>query len=90
MPTSPEQPNQAINLMDYAAAARALGGGITENWLRKAVREGRIPHTRLSDRVIRFTEDDVRAIVAQYRVEPVEAPRKKSTAPAPSRRKKAS
>lgn len=90
MPTQPEQPPQAMHLMDYDEAAAALGGGITATWLRRACRERRIPHTRMSDRVIRFTEDDIRAIIAQYRVEPVEAPPVKSSTPAPSRRRRAS
>ena len=87
MPTQPEPPN-TLRLMDYAEAAAALGGGITEHWLRKAVRERRIPHTRMSDRVIRFTESDIRSIFEQHRVEPapVEAPRKST--PTPTRGRK--
>ncbi len=84
MPTQPETPEP----MTYEEAASRLS--VSVNWLRQAVRDKTIPHTKLSDRVIRFTEDDLRAILAQSRVEPVEAPPKKSSTPAPSRRKRAS
>jgi excisionase family DNA binding protein len=85
---SPE-PQSPPKLMTYAEAAEVLGGAVTENWLRTAVREKRIPHTRLSDRVIRFTEADLLAFYEQSRVEPAPAPRK-SSGPRPSRAKRAS
>lgn len=85
----PAQPTESdVVFMTYAEAAEALGGGVTEHWLRKAVRERRVAHSRLSDRVIRFTVDDLAAIRESARVEPTEKP--KATGPAPSRRKRAS
>jgi hypothetical protein len=83
---SPE-PQSPIKLMTYAEAAERLDDAVTEHWLRVAVRENRIPHTRLSDRVIRFTEDDLLEVLKQARVEPQPVPRKQS-GPTPSRRKR--
>ena len=84
MPTT--EPTQITPVfMEYAEAAQLLG--VTEHWLRKAVREKTVAHSRLSDRVVRFTDEDIAAIRERSRVEP-EAPREKSsTAPKPTRRR---
>jgi excisionase family DNA binding protein len=71
--------------LTYAEAADRLG--VTEHWLRKAVREKRVAHSRLSDRVIRFTAEDIDAIREASRVAP-EAKASKS-GPTPSRRRTA-
>ena len=85
MPTT--EPTQITPVfMEYAEAAQLLG--VTEHWLRKAVREKAVAHSRLSDRVVRFTDEDIAAIRERSRVEP-EAPQEKSSAPKPSRRRSA-
>lgn len=72
-------------LMGYEEAASALG--VSEHWLRKQVREGRIPHTRLSDRVVRFTTADLDELMESRRVE---AKVEKPKALKPSRTRRAS
>jgi excisionase family DNA binding protein len=76
----PSQPT----FLTYAEAAELLG--VTEHWLRKAVREQRVAHSRLSDRVIRFTPEDIEAIRAASRVEP-KATKPTKSGPTPSRRR---
>ena len=70
--------------LTYGEAAQLLG--VSEHWLKRAVREQRVAHSRLSDRVIRFTEADIEAIREASRVEPkaVKAPK---SGPTPSRRR---
>jgi len=70
--------------LTYAEAADLLG--VTEHWLRKAVREKRVAHSRLSDRVIRFTPEDIESIREASRVTPEAKPSKRG--PTPSRRGK--
>lgn len=48
-------------LLDYAAAAQALG--ISEPWLKKETQAGRVPCVRLG-RAVRFSEENLDAIVA--------------------------
>lgn len=71
-------------LLTHAEAAAFLGNGVTEHWLRSEVRARRIPHTRLSDRIIRFTEADLLALLEQSRVEPTAAPQA-PTGPTPTK-----
>lgn len=78
-PVSPSGPT----FMGYAEVAALLG--VTEHWLRKQVREGRIPHTKLSDRVIRFTPADIEALTTAKRVEPTAKVEKKA---APTKRRR--
>ena len=83
MPTT--EPSQITPVfMEYSEAAQLLG--VTEHWLRKAVREKTVAHSRLSDRVVRFTDEDIAAIRERSRVEP-EAPQKSDPTPKPSRRR---
>lgn len=85
MPTS--EPTQITPVfMEYAEAAQLLG--VTEHWLRKAVRDKAVAHSRLSDRVVRFTDEDIAAIRERARVEP-QAPQSETPAPKPSRRRSA-
>jgi hypothetical protein len=70
-------------LLDFAAAAARLG--VTQSWLERQATARTVPHRRLG-RVIRFSEDDLAAIVAAHAVTPAE------TAPAtprPTRRRSA-
>jgi excisionase family DNA binding protein len=69
--------------LTYAEAAERLG--VTEHWLRQAVRKKRVAHSRLSDRVIRFTPEDIDAIREAARVNPETTPTK--SGPTPSRRR---
>lgn len=82
----PVQPAAAPIFMGLDEAAALLN--VSEHWLRKAVRNRAVAHSKLSDRVVRFTAEDIAAIREQSRVEPEQAPQaSKSAAPTPSRRR---
>jgi hypothetical protein len=81
----PQEPSAPL-FLTYQQAAERLG--VTAHWLRQAVAAERVAHSRLSAKVVRFTESDIESIREASRVEP-KAPPKKS-GPTPSRRKRAS
>lgn len=80
---NPGDPTGSI-FYSYEQTAALLG--VTESWLKTRVRNGSIAHTKLSERIIRFTTDDIESIKAGARVEPTA---KKSTkaGPTPSKRR---
>jgi excisionase family DNA binding protein len=63
-------PPEAL-LFTFEEAARRLS--MSESWLRKQVANRAIPHTKLG-RSVRFTEDQLRRIIAIKSVEPVVRP----------------
>ena len=54
-------------LLDFPTAARWLH--VTESWLRRSVTANEVPHRRLG-RKVRFSLDDLHAIVAASAVSP--------------------
>ncbi|MBV9547530.1 MAG: helix-turn-helix domain-containing protein [Chloroflexi bacterium] len=53
---------------DYVLAAQI--SGISEKTLRRGVAAGKLPHTRPSPRVVRFTRAQLEEIVRLYEVRP--------------------
>ncbi len=56
----------STTLLDYAAAAALLG--MSEGALRAAVSRRTVPHVRISDRVVRFSREDLLAWLESRRV----------------------
>lgn len=63
----------------YTPAEAAERLKVTESWLKKRVAARTIPHTRIG-RHIRFSDNDLAALVAQSEVSPSTSLRRRKTA----------
>ncbi|MGI5223601.1 hypothetical protein [Actinoallomurus sp. CA-142502] len=57
-PHTGSPPDQVLHLPEEAAGML----NVTRHWLMQAAKKGRVPHRRLSPRVIRFADEDITEI----------------------------
>ena len=63
----------------YRMAEAAERLGVTEAWLRKQVQKKLVRHTRLSERMVRFSAEDIAAIIEAAKKDPESKPESKPT-----------